>query len=64
MYEYALALYRKGESDGAEMAFNHVLSLAPNDGPSRLMKNRIAKYRNEYAGDEVSFNPVYKFDEK
>lgn len=64
MYEHALALYRKGDFDNAGMAFDHVLSLKPGDGPSRLMKNRIAKYRAEYAGDEAHFDPVYKFDEK
>jgi len=63
MYEHALALYRKGEFDSAEMAFDHVLSLAPGDGPSRLMKSRIAKYRTEHSG-ESHFDPVYKFDEK
>jgi len=64
MYGHALALYRKGDFDGAEMAFDHVLSLAPGDGPSRFMKSRIAKYRMEYTGDESPFDPVYKFDEK
>lgn len=63
MYEHALALYRKGDFDGAEMAFDHVMSLNPSDGPSRLMKSRIAKYRTEYAGAESHFDPVYKFDE-
>jgi adenylate cyclase len=64
MYEHALALYRKGDFDGAEIGFDHVLSLDPSDGPSRLMKDRIAKYREEYAGAETRFDPVYKFDEK
>jgi class 3 adenylate cyclase len=64
MYEHALALYRKGDFDGAEIGFDHVLSLNPSDGPSRLMKERIAKYRSVYAGDEAQFDPVYKFDEK
>jgi adenylate cyclase len=64
MYEHALALYRKGDFDAAEMGFDHVLTLKPGDGPSRLMKSRIAKYRTEYAGDEAHFDPVYKFDEK
>jgi adenylate cyclase len=64
MYEHALALYRKGDFDAAEMGFDHVLTLKPGDGPSRLMKSRIAKYRTEYAGDESHFDPVYKFDEK
>jgi len=64
MYEHALALYRKGDFDGAEIGFDHVLTLNPSDGPSRLMKDRIAKYRNEHAGDEAHFDPVYKFDEK
>jgi hypothetical protein len=64
MYEHALTLYRKGDFDAAEMGFDHVLTLDPGDGPSRLMKTRIAKYRTEYAGDEARFDPVYKFDEK
>ena len=64
MYEHALALYRKGDFDGAEIGFDHVLSLNPSDGPSRLMKERIAKYRTVPAGDEAQFDPVYKFDEK
>jgi len=64
MYEHALALYRKGDFDSAEMAFDHVLSLSPGDGPSRLMKSRIDKYRSADAGDETHFDPVYKFDEK
>jgi len=64
MYEHALGLYRKGDFDAAEMAFDHVLSLSPTDGPSRLMKGRIAKYRKEYADTESAFDPVYKFDEK
>jgi adenylate cyclase len=64
MYEHALALYRKGDFDGAQIGFDHVLSLDPGDGPSRLMKERIAKYREEYAGAATRFDPVYKFDEK
>jgi TolA-binding protein len=64
MYEHALALYRKGDFDGAEIGFDHVLSLRPNDGPSKLMKGRISKYRMEYAGAGYHFDPVYKFDEK
>jgi len=64
MYEHALALYRRGDFDAAEIGFDHVLSLSPSDGPSRLMKDRIAKYRKEYAGPEAHFDPVYKFDEK
>ncbi|HEY2381874.1 MAG TPA: adenylate/guanylate cyclase domain-containing protein [Terriglobia bacterium] len=64
MYEHALGLYRKGDFKNADMAFEHVLTLSPGDGPSRLMRTRIAKYRTEYAGDEAHFDPVYKFDEK
>lgn len=64
MYEHALALYRKGDFDGAEIGFDHVLSLNPSDGPSRLMKDRVSKYRQEYAGAGTRFDPVYKFDEK
>jgi adenylate cyclase len=64
MYEHALALYRRADFDAAEKAFDHVLSLNPSDGPSRLMKTRIHKYRTEYVGTESTFDPVYKFDEK
>jgi hypothetical protein len=64
MYEHALALYRRGDFDSAELGFDHVLSLNPGDGPSRLMKARIAKYREESAGAQMRFDPVYKFDEK
>jgi hypothetical protein len=64
MYEHALALYRRGDFEGAGLGFDHVLSLNPSDGPSRLMKERIAKYREEYAGAQTRFDPVYKFDEK
>jgi adenylate cyclase len=64
MYEHALSLYRKGDFDAAEMGFDHVLTLSPNDGPARLMKSRISKYRLEYAGAASPFDPVYKFDEK
>jgi class 3 adenylate cyclase len=64
MYEHALTLYRRADFDAAERAFDHVLSLAPSDGPSHLMKGRIKKYRAEYVGTESSFDPVYKFDEK
>jgi adenylate cyclase len=64
IYEHALALYRTADFDAAEKAFDHVLSLNPSDGPSRLMKGRIEKYRTEYIGTESTFDPVYKFDEK
>lgn len=64
MYGHALALYRRADFDAAEKAFDHVLSLSPSDGPSRLMKGRIEKYRTEYTGTESAFDPVYKFDEK
>jgi hypothetical protein len=53
MYEHALALYRKSDFNGAETGFDHVLSLNPNDGPSRLMKQRIAKSREELAGAQT-----------
>jgi class 3 adenylate cyclase len=64
MYEHALALYGKGDFDGADMAFEHVLTLSPGDGPSRLMRTRIAKCRTESSGDEAQLDSVYKFDEK
>jgi adenylate cyclase len=64
MYEHALALYRRGDFDGAEIGFDHVQSLNPSDGPSRLMKDRIKKYRKEFESAQTRFDPVYKFDEK
>jgi adenylate cyclase len=64
MYEHALALYRKGDLDAADMAFDHVMSLKPNDGPSKLMKGRISRYRREYADTAPPFDPVFRFDEK
>jgi adenylate cyclase len=64
IYEHALSLYRSADFDAADRAFDHVLSLNPSDGPSRLMKSRISKYRMEYAGATTHFDPVYKFDEK
>jgi len=64
MYEHALALYRKEDFDAAEMGFDHVLTHKPGDGPSLLMKSRIAKYRTECAAGEAHFDPCYRFDEK
>jgi adenylate cyclase len=64
MYEHALSIYRSGDLASAEVAFDHVLSLSPNDGPSQVMKSRISKYRLEYARAGARFDPVYKFDEK
>ena len=64
IYEHALSLYRSADFDAAEKAFDHVLTLNPSDGPARLMKSRIHKYRTEYVGTESTFDPVYRFDEK
>jgi class 3 adenylate cyclase len=64
IYEHALGLYRKGDLDEAEKAFEHVLTLSPADGPSRLMKRRITRYRQQHAQAESQFNPVFKFDKK
>jgi class 3 adenylate cyclase len=64
IYEHALDLYGKGDFDGADMAFEHVLTLSPGDGPSRLMRTRIAKKRPEHSGDEAGFDSVYKFNAK
>jgi adenylate cyclase len=62
MYEHGLSLYRKSDFDGAVMVFDHVLSISPNDGPSRLMKNRIAKHRAEQTA-ETQFDPVFRFED-
>ena len=49
MYEHALALFRKGELEAAGIGFDHVLALSPTDGPSRLMKSRLARQSAEHA---------------
>ena len=64
MFEHALGLYQRGDFDGADKAFDHVLALRPGDGPSKMLKSRIEKMRIEYAGATTAFDPVYKFDEK
>jgi class 3 adenylate cyclase len=62
-YASALALYRSGDLDAASIAFDRVLLLNPADGPSRLMKARIARRRA--AGDDGTvFDVVYTFDEQ
>ena len=62
IYGHALALYRTGDFVAAQTAFEHVLRLKPNDGPSSLIRSRISKYRTVYVG--MPFDPVYRFDEK
>ena len=64
MYEHALELYRQADFDAASKAFDHVMTLRPGDGPSRMMKTRIEKIRTEFVGAKASFDPVHKFDEK
>ena len=63
-FNHALELYRRADFDGAANAFDHVLTLRPGDGPSRMMKTRIEKVRVEFAGAAETFDPVHKFDEK
>ena len=64
IYEHALGLYREGDLEAAEGAFDHVLSLSPTDGPSRLMRGRITRHRQQHAQAESQFDPVFKFDGK
>ena len=52
IYEHALTLFRKGELEAAGMGFDHVLALSPTDGPSRLMKSRLAMQRTEHTHAE------------
>jgi class 3 adenylate cyclase len=61
-YAEALELYRAGDLDAASMAFDRVLLLNPADGPSRLMKARLARLHSA-EGNAVVFDAVYKFDE-
>ena len=44
-YEAGLARYRAQDWDGAEAAFRECLSSAPGDGPSQVMLERIAAFR-------------------
>ena len=64
IYEDALALYRKGDLESAEKAFDRALSLNPSDGPSRLMKGRISAFLQEHGHNDPQFDPVLKFDKK
>ena len=64
MYAHALELYRQADFDAASKAFDHVMTLEPGDGPSRMMKTRIEKVRTEFVGTKAAFDPVHKFDEK
>ena len=64
IFEHALELYRSADFDGAEQAFDHVMKLAPGDGPSLMMKARIEKCRLELVDAKSEFDPVHKFDEK
>ena len=51
IYEKALDLYRQEDFDGAERALDDVLSLNPEDGPSRYIKKSIAESRANREGD-------------
>jgi len=64
IFENALALYRQADFDAADKEFDHVMSLRPGDGPSRMMKARIEKVRMEFTGAAATFDSVHKFDEK
>ena len=64
IFEHGLALYREADFDGADQAFDHVMKLVPEDGPSRMMKARVEKYRAEFVGARSEFDPIHKFDEK
>ena len=63
MYEHGLALYRKGDFEGAAMVFDHILSVNPGDGPSRLMKTRVSKSRTDRT-NEPQFDTVFKFEDR
>ena len=45
IYASGLERYRAGDWDGADRAFRGALALAPDDGPSATMLQRIAQLR-------------------
>ena len=51
IYEEGLDHYRMGDWDRAEKALQAALGLAPDDGPSRTMLNRIATFRQTPPAD-------------
>jgi adenylate cyclase len=63
-YERGLACYRAADFDAADEAFDRVLALSPADGPSAIMKRRIAGARKLSTGPGGTFDPVYRFEEK
>jgi hypothetical protein len=45
------------------MVFDHILSVNPGDGPSRLMKTRVSKSRTDRT-NEPQFDTVFKFEDR
>lgn len=52
LYASGLEAYRRREWDAAEQFFHQVLTISPDDGPSRVMINRCAAYRKNAPPDD------------
>ena len=61
-YDEALALYKERRWDEAMAAFNEVLSLAPEDGPSRTYIQRCEGFKVEPPAED--WDGVYKVETK
>jgi adenylate cyclase len=57
----ALAAYRAGKWDEAERAFGACLGIEPADGPSRVMRERVARLR---ANPPAQWDGVWRLEEK
>lgn len=61
-YADALAAYREQDWSKASELLNAALRIAPNDGPSRLLLDRIAAFRT--APPAAGWQGVWRFDQK
>jgi adenylate cyclase len=62
LYVKGLEAYRRQEWDGAEQRFQDCLRLRPDDGPSRVLLERIAVFRTAAPG--ADWNGVWRLTEK
>ncbi len=61
-YAEGLAAYRRGDWAAAAAAFDAVLAQAPDDAPSRVMRERVAAYRE--APPIANWDGVHTLDDK
>jgi adenylate cyclase len=62
LFHKALDLFDARNWKDAETAFNHVLSIFPNDGPSRLYAQRCSQYKIN--PPETDWDGVFNLAEK